>query len=444
MLMIIDTSSFNVALASIGADFDVPVDQTGAVNLGYVVALAAMIPLSGWMGERFGTVRILMFSLGVMVAGAIIGATAASLPIVVAGRIAQGIGGGGLVPLAYALMFRNFAPSTRLRIMAALALPISLAPALGPLIGGVMVDQLGWRWVFLLSVPFAATGIVVALTFAQETESRAVRRLDVVGAVLTVIGFGASVLGVQRLATGDDPFAGGIALGVGLCALLALIPRELRLRDAAFLDIGLFRHRVFAKATILTSAHSVGFMGFGLASPLLLQTQLGASALQAGLMSVAGALGPIVSSRFARQLITAIGARRTVALSQIGIITGLSVTFAGYVAPSVWVIMAGMFVCGASSLLTIMSCQTAGFAAVPETNLGDATTLDGTSRQLSNALGIAVVSATLALSATLDASVVVTVALTLGGLVAFHLITLAVVAAPGQLPLPSSAQRSAR
>lgn len=443
-LMILDTSGLNVALASIGRDFSVPVDQTGTVNLGFVVTLAAMIPLSGWLGERFGTVRVIVISLALLIAGSLICAAAVSLPMLVTGRVVQGAGSGGLVPLASSLLFRNFVPMQRLRVMAALSLPISLAPALGPFVGGIVVDTLSWRWVFLLNLPISATAIVVAVLFAREVQNRAARPLDVWGAVLTLIGFGAAVFGVERLATGADITFGCISLVTGIAALSVLIPLERRKGNNAFLAVHLFKRRIFAKTTAITAAHSVGFMGFGFAGPLLLQTQLGISAFEAGLVGVAGAVGPLLSGRIARRVIVRVGPRGTIALSQSGILLGLGVVVLGYSIEAIWVIVLGAFLCGASSLLTIMACQTVGFAAVPSTNLGDATALDGTSRQVGNALGIAAVSGSLAAGAAVGAPMIAIVALTLGGLALFHVAALVILVSPGRLPLPSDDGRLER
>lgn len=437
MLMILDTSGLNVALAAIGRDFHVSVDQTGAINLGFVVTLAAMIPVSGWLGERFGTVRVLVISLTVLVFGSLVCATAIALPMVVVGRVIQGVGGGGLVPLAYSLMFRNFAPMQRLRILAALSLPVSVAPTLGPLIGGLLVDTLSWRWVFLVNLPFSAGAVIVAGFLAREVENRAARRLDVAGAILTIIGFGGTVFGVERLATGADPLAGAAILALGIAALALLIPLERRKGPRALLDINLLRHRRFAKTTAIIAAHSVGFMGLGLAGPLLLQSQLGLSAFQAGLVGATGAIGPVISGRFARRLIVRLGPGGTIALSQVTVLTGLGTTVLGYATHTMWVILVGVFACGAASLLTIMSCQTVGFAAVPATNLGDATALDGTSKQMGNAVGIATVSAALAGAAALHAPMAATVAITLGALALFHVIALVILASPQRLPLPT-------
>jgi len=436
-LMILDTSGLNVALTAIGRDFAVPVDQVGTVNLGFVVTLAAMIPLSGWLGERFGTVRVLVVGLAVLIAGSLVCAAAVSLPLVVVGRVIQGAGSGGLVPLASSLLFRNFVPMQRLRVMAALSLPISLAPALGPLVGGLLVDTLSWRWVFLINLPISAAAIVVGLLFAREVENRAARPLDVAGAVLTVLGFGAGVFGVERLATGADVAVGAASLTTGIAALSVLIPLEGRKGEHAFLDVNLFRRRIFAKTTAITAMHSVGFMGFGLAGPLLLQTQLGIGAFEAGLVGVAGAFGPILSGRIARRMIVRVGPRSTIALSQSGILLGLGLIVLGYAVLTIWVIVLGAFICGASSLLTIMACQTVGFAAVPPTNLGDATALDGTSRQVGNAVGIATVSGALAVTGGFGLPMIAIVGVTIGALALFHVLALVILASPGRLPLPS-------
>jgi EmrB/QacA subfamily drug resistance transporter len=439
-LMILDTSGLNVALVSIGQDLSVPVDQTGGINLGFVVALAATIPFAGWLGERLGTVRVLVTSLIVVVFGSLICASAISLPMIVGGRIVQGVGSSGLIPLASSLLFRNFAPEQRLRVMAALSLPIAIAPALGPFIGGLLVETLSWRWVFLLNLPLSLIAITVGIFFAREVQNRAARPLDFVGALLTLVGFGASVFGVERLATGNDMLFGAITLAIGVVALILLIPLEVRKGERAFLNVALFRRPIFAKATTITAAHSVGFMGLSLAGPLLLQTHLGINAFEAGTIGVVGALGPILSGRVARLLVTHAGPRTTIALSQSGILVGLGLIILGYVGPKIWLILVGVFLCGASSLLTIIACQTVGFAAVPNTDLGDATALDGSSRQIGNAFGIAAVSAALSLAATFTFSTIMTVAITLGVLAIFHIFALAVLFNSVRMHMPTNSE----
>ena len=435
-LVILDTTGFNVTLAAIAREFDVPASQASAINLGFAVTVAMMIPLSGWLGERLGTVRILVASLAMIILGAAICAASVGLPMLVAGRIVQGVGGGGLVPLAASLMYRNFEPMHRLRVMMILSMPISLAPAIGPLIGGFFVDYLSWRGVFLLIIPIAASAVVVGLFFADEVSGRAVRPLDVRGAILTIVGFGATVLGLQQLAAAGDTATGLVSLVVGLAAIALLVPFERRMGDRAFLDLGLFAHRTFAKTTSIIAVHSIGFMGFGLAGPLLLQTELGLTAFQAGLIGVANALGPFVASRFARPFIVRVGPRTSVALSQAGIIVSLGVVVLGYAVPALWVIAIGMFVFGASTFVTVVACQTVGFAVIPHANLGDATALEATARQLGGALAIAIVSATLASAASFGASMMGTVGLTIGVLALFHVIALVILAGPGRLPLP--------
>lgn len=435
-LIILDTTGFNVALTAISRDFQVPASQAGVVNLGFFVTVAIMIPLSGWLGERFGTVRILIFGLGMIMLGSLICANGISLSMVVAGRIVQGFGGGGLVPLAASLMYRNFEPLHRLRIATLISMPISLAPALGPLVGGFFVDHLSWRWAFLLNLPIAAAAIVVGFVFASEAAERSRRPLDVRGALLTAVGFGAIVFGLDRVATSSQLVVGAAGIAVGVVALTVLLPLERRLGERAFLDLRLFQHRTFAKTTSIEGVHSIGFMGFGLAGPMLLQTQLGLTAFQAGLVGAVNALGPFVSSRFARQLIMRVRPRAALAMSQSGVILSFAIVVAGYALPAVWLIAIGTFVLGLSTFLTVATCQTVGFAVIPQVNLGDATALEGSSRQLGGALGITAVSAALAVAASAHAPVVGTAAVVFGTIAVFHVVALAIVASPGRLPLP--------
>jgi MFS family permease len=379
-----------------------------------------------------------MGGLVVVTIGSIGCAAAVSLPMLIASRVVQGIGAGCLQPLAASLLFRQFEPLRRLRVTTALSLPISIAPAAGPLVGGIFVQELSWRWVFLLNLPISVGALLVALLLAREAENRAVRPLDARGAVLTVVGFGATVLGLERLVAGNAPVPAIATLAVGIAAMAILIPMERRKGASAFLDVNLLRIRTFAKTTSITAAHSVGFMGFGLAGPLLLQTELGFTSLQAGLFGAAGALGPMLSGRIARPYLMRVGPRVAIASSQLTTLIGLSIVVLGYAAFPHWTIAIGVFLAGGASFMTVVSCQTVGFSAVPQSNLGDATALDGTSRQMGNAIAISGISAALAVALSTHASVVGTVALTLGTLAAFHVLVLGILVGGGKLPMPGA------
>jgi len=421
-LVIIDATSFNVAVATIGRTFALDAGSAGSLNLGYAVALAVMIPLSGWLGERHGTIRTLIAGLIVVALGSLLGFFADSPGQVMVARVVQGIGSGGLIPLSMALVFRHVTPSERLRVLGMVALPVSLAPAIGPALGGLLVDLTGWRSVFLLSIPWVVVAVVVALTWAAESSARSGRRLDVRGLVLTTLGLSLLVLGAQRLASGESVIGGVVALAIGVTSLAFLIPFQWRRGGDAFVNLRLFRHATYARASAILAVHSAGFLAFALAAPLLLQTTFGVGASEAGLVSVVAAAGPLVMSRSTPRLITRVGSRFSIVGSQLLTVIGLSAVIAGFLSHLLWTVIIGCLLAGVASLLTVMTCQCVGFAELPARELGDATALDGTARQVGGAIGMTALTAALTMTAPYEGAA--SVLLPLGTIAAFHAIAL--------------------
>ncbi|HWV50401.1 MAG TPA: MFS transporter, partial [Microbacterium sp.] len=381
-LNLLDTSSVNVALLAIGTDFGVPVSQTSVINVGYLVTVAVLIPTSGWLGERFGTVRVILTSLVVFIAGALISATAQDLTMLTAGRVIQGVGGGGIAPLATSLLYRNFAPAERLRIGVMTSIPVAFAPALGPLLGGLFVQFASWRGIFLLNLPLSVVALVIAWRFALEPEERSSRRLDVAGALLTVLGFGGIAFALNALSRGDAGPLTLLVLGAAIVVLAALVTLELRLGARAFLDIALLKSRVYARCVLMMSVNYLPFTGFGFALPVLLQSAMGLDPLIAGAIAMCQAAGPVIGGRVGQRVLMRFGAKRTFLVAQLAMVICLGVTVAGFVTG--WVVLAAVAAAsyGAGGFITTLTAQTVGFSSVPQRNMGDASSLLGASRQL--------------------------------------------------------------
>ena len=187
-LNIIDTTIVNVALPAIGHDLDVPLTSTNAVVVSYLVALAIAIPVGGWLGDRFGPKRVYIASVGLFTLASALCGLAQSLDQLVLFRVLQGLGGGIQTPVAMALLYRAYTPSERVRAARVLVLPTSFAPALGPLVGGALVDTLGWRWVFLVNVPIGVATVVFASAFLASGRGVHPGRFDAAGFVLAGSG----------------------------------------------------------------------------------------------------------------------------------------------------------------------------------------------------------------------------------------------------------------
>ena len=165
---LLDMTIVNVALPSIAKDFQVTDSGIEWLITGYTLSLAVCIPASGWLGDRFGTKRIFTIAIAAFTAGSLLCAMAWSLDSLIAFRVLQGIGGGMMTPVGTAMLMRAFPPNERARASTVLMIPIAIAPAVGPVLGGILVDQLSWQWIFLINLPIGILGVIFAATMLKE------------------------------------------------------------------------------------------------------------------------------------------------------------------------------------------------------------------------------------------------------------------------------------
>src|ERR1035438_1779476 len=170
-MSIMDVTIVNVALPTIGRDFSVSPTSIDTISIAYLVSLAVFIPASGWLGDRFGGKRVLMAAIILFTVASALCGTASSLSELVAYRVLQGAGGGMLAPVGMAMLFRAFPPQERIRAASLLTVPTTLAPALGPVLGGILVTELSWRWVFYVNVPIGLVGVVFGSIFVRHSRS---------------------------------------------------------------------------------------------------------------------------------------------------------------------------------------------------------------------------------------------------------------------------------
>jgi EmrB/QacA subfamily drug resistance transporter len=293
VMAVLDTTIVNVALDTLAKDMNVSLTTGQWISTAYLLSLAAVIPISGWVTERFGSKPTWIASIALFAVGSALCALASSAGELIAFRVLQGLGGGMLVPVGFTLVAQSAGPRRVGRAFGLIGVPILLGPIFGPIIGGLIVDNAAWQWIFLVNVPIAVVAIVVAARLLHPDVGRAdAGALDWVGAALLCPGLAGIVFGLSETEShgglGHPIAFGPIAAGVVLVGLFVWhslrVPRPL-------IDVRLFRSRGFRAASIATFLLGGALFGTLLVLPLYYQVDRGQSALDAGLLLAPQGLG---------------------------------------------------------------------------------------------------------------------------------------------------------
>lgn len=396
-ISILDATVVNVALPTIADDFGIPVEHTASINIGYLVAVAVAIPVSGWLGDRLGAREVFVTAIGLFTLASGACGLAGSVDQLVLFRVLQGAAGGMMTPVGMAMLYRTFPPSERVRLGRITTIPIAFAPALGPVLGGLLTEHVGWRWIFGINVPIGAVAVLFCLLAVRPLARTTSHRLDVAGFLLAGAGFAGLMYalseGPARGWTAPQILVPGLA---GFALLAALVPVELRVARP-MLQLRLFTRRLFRSANLITMASSAGFIGALFAYPLMLQSALGHSPLTAGLLTFPEAIGVMLGAQVAARLYPRIGPRALIAIGQ-AVVTAMLTCLALLLGPSTPYVVpvAVMFVLGLGQAHTFMPTQAAAFDTVPRRNIGEATSLYNATRQAGGAIGVALAATVIA------------------------------------------------
>jgi EmrB/QacA subfamily drug resistance transporter len=391
---ILDLTIVNVAIATLQRRLHTSVSTIQWVSTGYALAVAMTIPVSGWAFQRFGARRSWMVSLTVFVTGSALCGIARSAGSLIAFRIFQGIGGGMLLPLAQTIL-ANAAGRERLaRIVPFIAIPSQIGPVLGPVIGGLILSNASWRWIFYVNVPIVLAALVLAWRTVPPTETSADRRLDIRGLALLSPALALFVYGFSEagVAGGFDhtqviaPLAAGLAILAGYCA------HALRSRAEPPLNLRLLRFRGYATSSALMFLSGVTLFGALFLLPLYYQQARGASALQAGLLLAPQGAGMAIGALGAGRLVDKTGVSvRLVALTGMVLLTAATVPYVLATARTSEALLSVVLAArGAGLGLALIPITTAAYIGLPHSAIPSATTGVRIFQQVGGALGTAI------------------------------------------------------
>jgi EmrB/QacA subfamily drug resistance transporter len=386
---LMDSAVVNVALPTLAREFHASTAALEWVVSAYLLSLATWIPAAGWLGDRFGTKRVFQTALAMFVVGSAACGMAPSVEALAVLRFVQGIGGGMMVPVGSAMLFRAFVGPDRPKGAAFLMVATAVAPLVGPLVGGALVDTLNWRWIFYVNVPIGLGALVFATVFVHEHRERQPGRFDPAGFLLSALGLAGVLLALSQgpREGWSSPVVVGAAV-VAVVGIIALSLVETHLR-APMLDLELFRNAMFRQANLTVFTTVAVMVGLLFLLPFYLQGMRGLSAFQSGLLQVPGAIGQLLMLPAGVRVYKRLGPRRTLTFSSAGLaITSALFLLVGLQTNLLWV-AAIMFLRGIAMSFTFISMQTAAFATVPPEKMGRASSLFSTQRQVASACGVA-------------------------------------------------------
>jgi EmrB/QacA subfamily drug resistance transporter len=390
VLDLLDLTVINVALPAIQEGLGTGTRSLSLVVTSYLATMAVVMPASGWAASRFGAPRVFLFTVAVFTGGSALCAGAWNIQALILARSIAGIGGGLLVPVGMGLLFRAFPESERAKASATFAAPAALAPALGPLLGGLLVEVASWRWIFLINIPVGLATLALGGRWLRQERGDVRRRLDWAGLVLAAGTVSGLLLGLTWVAEGRSGLRVTASLAMALAALGLLIRRESSVTEP-LVAVGLFRRRRFAIGQSTMFLTSAGFGGLLFALPLLLESLRHLTAFQIGLILAAHALGIMITTPLAPPLINRVGDSAVL----IAGIVGTALTTAALVLPGIrtpGLIYAGLLLlAGMAFGLLIVPLQTMPFASLDAGEVAQASAMLATLRQLGVAMGTSAV-----------------------------------------------------
>jgi len=396
IMSILDTTVVNVAINTLARDFSTTLPTIQWVVTGYTLALATVIPATGWAADRFGTKRLYLLSITLFLAGSLLSGVAWSAESLIAFRILQGLGGGMLMPLGMTILTRAAGPGRVGRVMSIIGVPMLLGPILGPILGGWLVDDVSWRWIFFINLPIGIAALTLATRVLPRDTPAPQHGFDALGIVLLSPGLAAFIYGLAK-SSGAGGFGSAEVLVpcIAGIVLLALFVRHALRVDEPLIDLRLFTNRTFAAASGMLVLFAIAVFGSMLLLPLYLQAVRGESALSSGLLLAPQGLGAMLVMPIAGQLTDRTGIGRIV-LVGMTLILGAVLALTQIAADtSYWTLSGILFVFGMGMGSTMMPIMSGAMQTLRRAQVARASTTLNILQQVGASIGTAVLTVVL-------------------------------------------------
>jgi EmrB/QacA subfamily drug resistance transporter len=391
----------NVALATLSRELHATISEIQWVVTGYMLSLAAVIPITGWAAKRFGAKRVYILSLALFTAGSALCGLATDTTQLIIFRVLQGVGGGMILPLGQLMLAEAAGPKRMGRVMSVVAIPMMLAPILGPTLGGLIVQNMSWRWIFYVNVPIGVIGVIAALRVLPKVKPGPVERLDAKGLALMATGlplltYGLAEVGVTGGFSSPKvivPFVLGIVLVAAFVMHALRVPNPL-------LDVRLYRRPTFSSASFAMFCLGAALFGGMILLPLYWQGVRFESVVDTGLLTAPQGLGAAFAMPIAGKLTDRMGGG-PLALFGVTLCTVATIPFALIGAhTSILYLSVAMFIRGIGIGFGFMPAMAAAFASLKRSELASATPQLNVLQRVGGSIGTAVLAVVLQRSLT--------------------------------------------
>ncbi|WP_409344940.1 DHA2 family efflux MFS transporter permease subunit [Paenibacillus sp. MBLB4367] len=381
IMVILDSTVVNNAIPKLVEYFDTDLKTIQWTVTGYTLALSAVIPLAGWMTDKFGSKQIFMITIALFTIGSVLCGIAQTPEQLIIYRIIQGLGGGMVAPIGMAMVFKLAPPERRGSIMGVLGIPMLVAPAFGPVLSGWLVDSVSWHWIFIINLPIGILAFILGYKYLPKSDRHAAPHLDVIGMCLAPVAFSMLAYGVSEGGTSWSSASTITGLSVGGIALILFIFVELGQKQP-LLELKVFKSSDFTRSIILTWIVQLALFGAMLIVPLYLQGVMHYTALETGWILMPQALCAGIGMPISGRLFDKIGARPlafaglTVISVSLFILSGISVD------TSLWVIIPCICIMGLGMGFSMMPLNTHVLNSAPRRLVSRVTPLTAAAQQV--------------------------------------------------------------
>ena len=396
IMSILDTTIVNVALATLGRELHATISNIQWVVTGYMLSLAAVIPVTGWAARRFGAKPVYLTSLVLFVLGSALCGLASSSEELIVFRVLQGVGGGMILPIGQLMMAEAAGPKRMGRVMSVVAVPAMLAPILGPTIGGLIVDNASWRWIFYVNVPIGALAVVAAVRILPTVARQKTERLDFLGLVLMATGLPLITYGLAEVGSTGGFSSGKVIIPlIAGVALVAFFVRHALRVPSPLLNLRLYRRPTFSTASVTMFCVGAALFGGMILLPLYWQTVRHESVVVTGLLTAPQGLGAALVMPIAGRLTDRYGGGG-LTLFGVTLCTLGTIPFGliGAHTSIVWLCFA-MLVRGFGIGFAFMPAMSAAFASLRRDELSHATPQLNVLQRVGGSIGTAVLAVVL-------------------------------------------------